>query len=52
MDEGLALESGDRYKEVRRYYARDKGRTTVEEVLGLIRHAAEGEGAVPAGAAG
>ena len=36
VDEGLALESGDRYKVVRRFYARDKGRTTLEELLELM----------------
>ncbi len=33
MDEGLKLESEERYKHVRRWYARDKGRTTLEEVV-------------------
>ena len=36
VEEGLALDAGDRYKEARKYYARDKGRTTLEELLGLM----------------
>ena len=36
MNEGLQMESGPRYKETRRYYARDKGQTTVREILELI----------------
>jgi hypothetical protein len=31
--EGAAMESGDRYRAVRRWYATDKGRTTVAEIL-------------------
>jgi hypothetical protein len=40
LGEGRALDKVERYKEVRRWYARDRGRTVVEEVLGVI-------GAVP-----
>jgi Thioredoxin len=36
VQEGLDMGSEDRYKEARRYYARDKGRTTLEELLGLM----------------
>lgn len=32
-DEGLAMPSPDRYKVVRRWYAKDRGRTTMEELL-------------------
>jgi thioredoxin family protein len=39
VTEGLAMESGDRYKEARKYYARDKGRTTLGELLGLMTEA-------------
>jgi hypothetical protein len=35
----------DRYREVRRWYARDHGATTVTEVLSLIAAAPEGTGA-------
>lgn len=31
--EGLKLPSAERYKEVRRWYVRDRGRTTAEELL-------------------
>lgn len=40
MDEGLAMSSPDRYKVIRRWYAKDRGRTTVSEVLDIIRAAA------------
>ena len=34
--EGQALDRSDRYREVRRWYARDRGRTTLDEVVGLM----------------
>lgn len=40
MDEGLSLPSPERYKIVRRWYARDRGRTTLEEILRLFDQAA------------
>ena len=40
VEEGLAMESEDRYREARKYYARDKGRTTLRELLGLMSEAA------------
>ena len=40
MDEGLSMPSPERYKHVRRWYARDRGRTTLEELLGLFGEAA------------
>lgn len=40
MDEGMKMESGPRYRETRAFYARDKGRTTVQEVVETIRGAA------------
>ncbi|MCG8466636.1 MAG: thioredoxin family protein [Gemmatimonadetes bacterium] len=36
MEEGLDMDAEPRYKEVRRYYARDKGRSTVDELLSRI----------------
>jgi hypothetical protein len=36
LTEGKALEPDDRYREIRKWYARDKGLTTLHEVLGLI----------------
>lgn len=39
-DEGQALDKGERYKHVRRFYARDHGQTTVEEILALLEDAA------------
>lgn len=40
MDEGLAMPSPERYKVVRRWYARDRGRTTLEELLDVVRTSA------------
>lgn len=40
LTEGLAMPSPERYKVVRSWYARDKARTTLEELLGLFRRAA------------
>lgn len=36
LEEGLALPKAERYKRVRAWYARDRGRTTVAEILALI----------------
>jgi hypothetical protein len=38
--EGQALDKAARYREVRRWYARDRGRTTLEEVIGLMEQTA------------
>lgn len=38
--EGQRLDRDDRYREVRRWYARDRGRTTLEEVIGLMEQTA------------
>lgn len=35
-EEGMALSKEERYTEVRRWYARDRGRTTVREVMELF----------------
>ena len=40
MDEGLALSSPERYKVIRRWYAKDRGKTTAREVLDLFDRAA------------
>lgn len=40
MEEGLSLSSPDRYKVIRRWYARDRGRTTASEVLDIVDVAA------------
>lgn len=48
LEEGLKLPSDDRYREIRRWYARDKGRTTLEEIATLVEQAA-GAVAVPSG---
>jgi hypothetical protein len=36
MSEGLAMPSPDRYKVIRRWYAQDRGRTTVREILDIV----------------
>ena len=38
--EGRALEKDERYRHVRTWYARDRGRTTLHEVLGILESAA------------
>lgn len=36
LQEGFSMESGDRYKEIRRWYARDKGTTFLREIMDLM----------------
>ncbi|HEX6965799.1 MAG TPA: thioredoxin family protein [Gemmatimonadaceae bacterium] len=36
LSEGRALPKPDRYRETRRWYARDRGLTTLEEVVGMV----------------
>lgn len=38
--EGLAMESGERYKRIRRWYAQDRGLTTLEELVSGLEDAA------------
>lgn len=40
--EGKKLESGPRYKEVRKWYVRDKGQSTLHEVVSMIETASGG----------
>lgn len=40
VSEGLSLSSPERYKVVRRWYARDRGRTTLREILDIVEQAA------------
>ena len=40
MGAGQSLEKTERYREIRRWYARDRGRTTLEEVLSMLERAA------------
>ena len=40
MEEGMKMEPGPRYKHVRAFYARDKGRTTAEEIVGTMSRCA------------
>ena len=40
MSEGLSMPSPDRYKVVRRWYAKDRGRTAVMELLDIVATAA------------
>ncbi len=39
LGEGQAVDQDERYKEQRRWYARDHGRTTVEDVVALLESA-------------
>ena len=39
-EEGQALDKTQRYRHVRAWYARDRGRTTIDEVLALLESAA------------
>jgi len=39
-EEGQALDKPERYREVRRWYARDRARTTIEEVVALLERTA------------
>ena len=36
---GMDLESADRYREIRKWYARDRGKTTLHEVVAMIEQA-------------
>ncbi|MCC6931516.1 MAG: thioredoxin family protein [Gemmatimonadaceae bacterium] len=40
--EGQSLEKGERYKQARTWYARDRGRSTLEEVLEIAEAASNG----------
>lgn len=40
MGEGLALPSPERYKVIRRWYAKDRGETTLKEILEIFSRAA------------
>ncbi|MDA0327471.1 MAG: thioredoxin family protein [Gemmatimonadetes bacterium] len=40
MGEGLAISSPERYKVIRRWYAKDRGRTTLSELLHIVAPAA------------
>ncbi len=40
-DEARQLSKEDRYRETRRWYARDRGRTTLEEIVQLLERTAE-----------
>jgi hypothetical protein len=48
MTEGKRLPTEDRYREVRKWYARDRGLTTLEELVSLLE-AAAGEPITPGG---
>lgn len=41
LAEGLRMPSDERYREIRRWYARDGGRTTLEQIVALLEEAAE-----------
>ncbi len=41
-EEGQSLPLEDRFREVRRWYAKDRGRTALEELVTLLEHTREG----------
>ena len=43
-EEGMRVEKDQRYRHVRTWYARDRGRTTADEVVDVVAHAAKGKG--------
>ena len=43
LAEGVRLEKDLRYRYVRTWYARDRGRTTVDEVLAIVERAADAD---------
>jgi thioredoxin family protein len=45
---GKALEKADRYREIRRWYARDRGLSTLEELVTLMERAAATQNESPA----
>lgn len=45
LNEGQALEKSERYKHVRGWYARDRARTTLEDIVSLMERAAAGDSA-------
>lgn len=48
LGEGMQLDKTERYRLVRQWYARDRGRTTVDEILTLLERAALPAPAAPA----
>ncbi|MEP7381274.1 MAG: thioredoxin family protein [Gemmatimonadota bacterium] len=38
LSEGIRLEKGERYKQMRTWYARDRGRSILDEVLGIAEN--------------
>ena len=49
LGEGRALPNSERYREVRRWYARDRGLTTLEEVVEMLESAGGSESRAPTG---
>jgi hypothetical protein len=42
LGEGQSMEGKERYREQRTWYARDRGRTTLEELVSMLERAAGG----------
>ncbi len=38
VEKGISLPKAERYKEVRTFYARDRGLTTMEEIVSMLEH--------------
>jgi hypothetical protein len=46
LDGGIRLENGERYKQIRSWYARDRGRTILDEILSIAENGLRISGAV------
>jgi hypothetical protein len=51
IEKGLSLPKDERYKEVRTFYARDRGLSTMREIVGMLEHCCV-RGPVPASTEG
>jgi hypothetical protein len=38
VEKGMALPKDERYKEIRTFYARDRGLTTMEEIVSMLEY--------------
>ena len=46
LETGLGMPKEERYREVRRWYARDQGRTTLDEIVALLEGCVAGRGSI------
>ena len=50
VEKGMMLPKDERYKEIRTFYARDRGLTTMEEIVSMLEHCCLQSAATSAGA--